>query len=307
VWFRHPGDALAPDTPWEAHVLVDAEPAPGGPEINMAVHDFEGDGVPEVVATHFFNSDAITLYGAPAGKRWSDVDPDGGLPVRQRDIMTGQGNPFAVELVDLNLDGRVEVLTSNHQGDDCSEVTRDEIPGRVIAVQQPADGRVFDSRWTVHVLKDGIRPNPTFPPPERGPGRLAPNRAVAFWPARVLEGTARPWTLVGGDEASRVWILKPRFPLDGDRWEYDSAVIFDINAHYGAETTQTLMDDPQGVSISTIGGFAWRYDRPGPLGIAEIYFPVFEAREIHIMSFRPPPEAEPVACPPDVRVACPAR
>jgi len=305
VWFKNPGEAIAPDKPWEEFILVDKAPKPGGPEVNMNVHDFDRDGVPEVVASHFFKHDGITIYGAPEGGKWSDVDPLNGPFARQQDIMRGQGNPFAVEIVDLNLDGRMDVLTSNHQGDQCFEVTSSEIQGRVIGIEQPADGKLFDSDWVVHVLKDNIRATPTFPEPERGPGRLAPNRAVAFWPARMLQDTSRPWIIVGGDEAAKVWLLKPRYPLDSDRWDYEAAVIFDINEHYGPGTTQRLMTDPQGISISTIGGLAWRYDRPGPLGMAEFYLPVFEARDIHVFSFRPIADQAPVSCPADVYPACP--
>lgn len=307
VWFRNPGKDLRPDVEWEEFILVGALPEPGGPEINMNIYDFEGDGIPEVIATDFFKSDAITIYGAPKGGKWSDVNPVTGPFARQQIIMTGQGNPFAVELADLNLDGRMDVLTSNHQGDNCFDVTQSEIPGRVIAIQQPADGRIFDSEWQVHVIKDNIRPNPTFPEPSAGPGRLAPNRAMPFWPMRILEGNTRPWIFVGGDEASRFWVLKPRHPLDSNSWDYESAVIFDINDYYGPNTSQTLIDDPQGVSISTIGGFAWRYDEDGPLGMAELYMPVFEGRDIHIMSFRPQTGKEPVNCLPDVTLACPVR
>lgn len=306
VWFRNPGDELAPDREWQEFVLVDTEPAPGGPSINMNAADLDGDGRMEVLATHFFKYDGITIYGAPEGRKWSDVDPAKGVPARQHDIMRGQGNPFAVHLADLNLDGKLDVLTSNHQPDGCFKVTQSDIAGRVIAIEQPADGKLFDSEWRVHVVKDDIRPNPTFPEPKQGPGRLAPNRAVAFWPMRALEGQTRPWLLVGGDEASKVWVLKPRQPLSTDNWEYDSAVIFDINDHYGPNTTQTLMDDPQGVSISTIGGLTWRYDRPGPLGMAEIWFPVFEARDIHVMSFRSMGD-QPINCPADVTVSCPVQ
>ncbi len=305
VWFRNPGKALDANTEWDEFVLVDTKPKPGGPEVNINAADMDGDGRIEIIATHFFKHDGITIYGQPEGKKWSDSDPKNGPFVRQQDIMRGQGNPFAVEIADLNLDGRLDVLTSNHQPDNCFEVTQSKIPGRVLAIEQPDSGDIFSDPWTVHVVKDNIRPNPTYPAPERGPGRLAPNRAVAFWPARVLEGNTRPWLLVGGDEASKVWVLKPRYPLSTDRWEYDSAVIFDINDYYGANATQTLLDDPQGVSISTIGGLTWRYDQPGPLGLAEIYFPVFEAKDIHVMSFRPTGERA-ISCPADVTVSCPA-
>ncbi|MDJ0927974.1 MAG: VCBS repeat-containing protein [Gammaproteobacteria bacterium] len=304
VWFRNPGDALDRDTAWEEHMLVDVAPEPGGPEVNMNAHDFDGDGVPEIVASHFFKYDAITIYGAPAGKRWSDVDPVNGPFVRQKDIMRGQGDPFAVEIVDMNLDGRVDVLTSNHQGDQCFEVTKTEIPGRAIAIEQPADGRIFSSDWTVHVIKDNIRAAPTFPEPERGPGRLAPNRAVAFWPQRSMRGRTKPWVILGGDEAAKVWVLQPESESEDD-WRYRSAVVFDINDYFGPNTTQTLQDDPQGVSISTIGGLAWRYDRPGPDGMAEFYLPVFEARQIQVLSFRPSANGRPLNCPEDSYVACP--
>jgi hypothetical protein len=239
------------------------------------------------------------------GGKWSDVDPVNGPFAQQKIIMTGQGNPFAVELADLNLDGRIDVLTSNHQGDNCFKATQFEIPGRVIAIEQPADGKIFSSDWPLHIIKDNIRPNPTFPKPEMGPGRLAPNRSVPFWPMRALEGATRPWVLVSGDEASRFWVLRPSDPLSTTSWEYDSAVIFDINDYYGANTSQSLQESPQGISISTIGGFAWRYDQPGPQGMAEIYFPVFEGRQIHIMSFRPQIGKDAVACLPDVSLSCP--
>jgi len=304
VWFRNPGPDLRPDVPWQASVLVGLPRETAGPEVNMELADLEGDGVPEIIATHFFTSDHVSIFGAPAGGGWPDVAA-GRAALRRNVIMSGQDRPFAVEAVDLDGDGRLEVLTSNHQGDGCFDVTRDAIPGRAMALVPPASGRIFDEPWTTRVLKDDIRPNPTYPAPVRGPGRLAPNRAIPFWPERAWEGKRRPWILLGGDEASRVWILKPRSERPGD-WAYDSVVIFDINAHYGPGTTQTLARDPAGEVVSTIGGVAWRYDPPGRDGKAEIYVPVFEARQIHVFGFRKARGATRVRCPADVTLACPA-
>ena len=119
-----------------------------------------------------------------------------------------------------------------------------------------------------------------------------------------MEGNAKPWVVLGGDEAAKVWILKPASDAPDD-WNYESAVIFDINDFYGPNTSQTLMDDLQGISISTVGGLTWRYDQPGPDGMAEFFLPVFEGRDIHLLGFRKQPSAQPIKCRDDVYPACP--
>ena len=56
-----------------------------GPDIFVKMHDFDGDGVPEFVATHFFTGPSgppqtsadrgkISVYGAPVGEDWSQVN-----------------------------------------------------------------------------------------------------------------------------------------------------------------------------------------------------------------------------------------
>ena len=119
-----------------------------------------------------------------------------------------------------------------------------------------------------------------------------------------MQGNEKPWVVLGGDEAAKVWILKPTSEGESD-WNYHSAVAFDINDYYGPNTTQTLMKDPQGISISTVGGLSWRYDEAGPDGMTEIYIPVFEGRDIHVIGFRRPPDGQPVRCPEDIYPACP--
>ncbi len=160
---------------------------------------------------------------------------------------------------------------------------------------------------TTHILLDDIRPNPSTQP-INPPGRLAPGLAQTFHPIRAFEGWLKPHIVVGGDEASKVWVLRPSHPLNPHDWSYDAAVLFDINDFYGPGTTQTPILTPEqfGVTISTIGGVAVRYDRPHLLGFAEIYVPVFEGRDIHAFSFRPTCGATRVECPADETLSCPA-
>jgi len=304
VYFKNPGAALAPQTQW-AEVVLFGGPAAQflGPDIHLAQHDFEGDGVPEIVATHFFSGSStqpatngkIVIYGAPVGGTWADVNAMQFLLPRMNVISADQGFPFDVQIVDLNRDGKVDILASNHQPDNCTPMTTSAVPGRVYALEQPADGNLFSSPWTLHILLDDIRPNPTLAP-VRAPGRLAPGRAQAFYPVRALEGLTKPWIVVGGDEASKVWVLRAARPGRRRDWNYEASVILDINDFYGANTTQTPMQDPFGRTISTIGGIAVRYDRSGPSGHAELYVPVFEAKDIHVFSLRGAPWDERISC-----------
>ncbi len=318
VYFVNPGGDIASDQPWDEVVLFGG-PAAGflGPDVHLEAHDFEADGVPEIVATHFFSgfpvepgqpppqNGKIAIYGAPVGGTWADVNADSFALPRIKDISSDQGYPFDVQIVDLNRDGKADILATNHQPDNCSPPTSSQVPGRVYALEQPASGAIFEAEWTTHILLDDIRPNPSTQPVQ-APGRLAPGRAQAFHPVRHAEGSSKPWIVVGGDEAGKVWLLEPTQVFNSSSWEYDSAVIFDINDHYGPGTTQTPMADPFGITVSTIGGIAVRYDQPGYFGFAEIYVPVFESKEIHVFSYRPRFGEQTIECPAEEKVACTA-
>jgi hypothetical protein len=309
VWFKNPGGAIDPDIEWAEYLISGYPDVIDSADISLDVADLEGDGVPEIVGSNFFTGERLTLYGAPVGGDWTDVDPATNPP-RYAIISDDQGAPFQSTFADLNLDGKIDVFATNHQSDGCFPRTQDVIPGRVYALEQPASGDIFNDPWVTHILKDDIRPNPTYPAPNNdpaGPGRLAPGLAQVFWPTPWDEFANKPWLLVGGDEASRVWLLKPQ-SQDPNDWNYDSATIFDINDYYGPNTTQSFTAPPPatGVSISTIGGPAWRYDRDWAWGsYAEIYIPVFEGRDIHRISFRPSSASQKVTCPADLTLACP--
>jgi hypothetical protein len=309
VWFKNPGASIDPNVEWDEFVIAGYPSEQYAADISLDIADLEGDGIPEVVAGNFFTADAVTLYGAPVGDNWTDVDPDTN-PARSTQISTTNGPTFAVSFADLNRDGKLDVLATNHQGDDCFGPTAEPIPGRVFALEQPASGDLFNDPWVQHTLKDDIRPNPSYPEPSSGPGRLAPGIALPFWPTPYDEWANKPWILVGGDEASKVWVLKPE-SQDATNWNYGSAVIFDINdaQFYGPNTSQSFSAPAPatGVSISTIGFPAWRYDRDWAWGsYAEIYIPVFEGRDIWRISFRPGPASKKLVCPADVQIACPA-
>jgi hypothetical protein len=180
--------------------------------------------------------------------------------------------------VDLNADGRVDILCTNHQPDG-STAFPSVIPGRVFALEQPTSGDIFVDDWTTHVLLDDIRPNLSLP----NASRLAPGQASAIFPysdgRMTMQKPQKPWIVVGGDEASKVWLLSPVTKQD---WTYDAQVIFDINEYYGPETTQTPLLDPFGITISTIGKVI-AIDSKNKRGDLVILVPVYEANDIHVL------------------------
>lgn len=254
VYYKNPGDKLDPKVEWEETILYGDSPSdPFGPDICLAMHDFDGDGTPEIVATHFFSGDneyddplapptkgKIVMYGAPFQGSWGDVNASN--PPRVKLIDDSQGFPFGIEIVDLNGNGKMEILATNHQPN-CMPFLG--VQGRVYALEQPASGNVYDDNWTVHVLLDGILPQPT-PAGARGM-RLAPGHAIPFFPNKQERNENRPWILLSGDQAGKVWVMKPS---DRD-FEYETAVVFDINDYYGDRATQTYTSD--GLTVSTIG------------------------------------------------------
>jgi len=328
VWFENPGAPYDPNVEWTENIVAGLSAGPNPPgedsrysaDIELDIADLENDGVPEIIGGTFFTSGsfftptdkAIEIYGAPVGAaNWAGVNPTTN-PARISILTTATANgpTFGLRFVDLNRDGKLDILATNHQTDNCFPRTQTPVPGRVYALEQPASGDIFNDPWIQHTLKDGIRPNPTYPAPNNdpaSPGRLAPGLAQEFWRSPLYEFSQKPWILVGGDEASKVWVLRPASE-DPNDWNYESAVIFDINDYYGPNASQSFSapSPATGVSISTIGAPSWRYDRGWSWGSwAEIYIPVFEGRDIHRITFRPRHPSQMITCPADGQVACP--
>jgi hypothetical protein len=275
VWFKNPGrNAILHGFLWQENVIYGGFPV-GGPDIVIKAIDLDGDNVPELVTTAFFDKQ-ILLFGAPCNDSgvlctWKGVRKVSNPP-RVKAISANQGRPFDIELVDLNKDGRVDILATNHQyGLDCN--SNEVVAGRVYALEQPESGKIFDDEWTIHILMDGIRPNVT--PKGKRNCRMAPGHAGAILAPNSGSNDDMPWIVVGGDEASKVWLLQPVRD-----WMYESTVVFDINEFYCADSTQTVLTDPAGITVSTVGKpETFQYESSGHL---QLFIPVFEARDIQV-------------------------
>ena len=112
VWFEHPDNYDGSQT-WVEHPIYQM-PFPGtGPDIRLRAADFNGDGVDELIATHFFTNEGgvggslppngkFVIYGVPEGfDSWQGVGYGPGQVPPQREGPPQSGR----ELLDLQVQG----------------------------------------------------------------------------------------------------------------------------------------------------------------------------------------------------------
>jgi hypothetical protein len=233
VWLRNPGRQIRENAAdgikvgaapsWEEQVLAE------GPDVHFRLEDLDGDGTEEVLATEFF------------GKRLSVSWFEGGegplasRGLRRRVIDAQLGSAFDLELVDLDGDGRRDLLVTNHEPDEKAAVFAYEIPD---------DFR--NEAWPRHTLIEGIETR------QGGPKQASPGRATAFHP-RPAEPGARPWILVSGDGSQRAHLLVPE---EGSRWAYREETLVDVGGTVGL----CLAEDVDGDGYTEIFVPSWNKD-----------------------------------------------
>lgn len=201
VWLEQPEDAPLAN-PWSEHVIAQ------GPDVHFQMADLDGDGQSEIIAARFFDRE-ITVY-------WREQDRWMARPVDafgSRSVDAQLGAAFDLQLTDLNGDGRLDLLATNHQGDGT---------GSVFGYEIPPDFK--SGPWIRHTLQEGIGTRPGFQ-------SASPGQAQAFWPDPA-HPTGKPSILVAGDGAQQAWVLTPR-SADKEDWGYTSTLVTDTACTVG--------------------------------------------------------------------------
>jgi hypothetical protein len=218
VWLENPGTAGGPlvnTFTWALHDLM------SGPDVFFRMADLDGDGAEEVVAAEFF-SGRISIWrrdpGSPANQTssWSEVVVD-----------TTVGPPFDVSIVDLNMDGRPELLATNH-------VNNVKLSG-VFAYELP-DKIVPGATFTRHTLYQGFKVR------QSGPNQAAPGSAIPVWPFTNQQNSTRPSILIGGDGAEEAYLLSPNSQSPSD-WTYSIVTVVDVGGTVGQVLAADLNGD----------------------------------------------------------------
>jgi hypothetical protein len=236
VWLRQPPGLegvsslarhrLEADAPWQENVLLE------GPDVHFRLHDLDDDGIEEILAAEFFGR-RLTLS-------WFQAR-EGALADREletRVIDDGLGAAFDLGVVDLDGDGRRDLLVTNHEPD---------ARAAVFAYDVPDDLR--QGQWRRHPLLDGIETR------QGGMNQASPGQAIAFQP-RPGATEGRPWILVAGDGSQRAHLLIPEAEAPGT-WGYREEILVDAGATVG----QCLAADVDGDGYSEVFVPAWNHDK----------------------------------------------
>ncbi|KAI9154692.1 hypothetical protein HJFPF1_07249 [Paramyrothecium foliicola] len=199
-----PEDRADPFGPW-----VETEIGTGCDAL-FTIHDLDNDGIPEIISTSFFAGE-FNLYHTTSTNGFADA-----ASVRKISLDRTIGAPFDVQVVDVNGDGKLDLLVSNHQGLGASPIPAVyayEIPANITNV----------AGYTRHLLASG------FPVTQSGVGQASPGSPTAFFPDNSSQG--RPYIALAGDAAQIAYVLVPGSAPQG--WDYTTTILHNCGCTVG--------------------------------------------------------------------------
>lgn len=196
LWLEQPKSNPVDNVPWTEHLLAD------GPETVFILTDLNlKDDQYEVIATQFFTQHlALYVFGLKNNSL---------LYSRYLDETIGPA--YNVEMVDLNNDGKQDLLVTNHVGDE---------GGSVYGYEIPLD--IKNGDFKRHTLASD------FPVTESGSNQAAPGFAYSFKPHTSYTG--KPYILVAGDGSQRAYLLTPT----NTEFTYNRTIIISVDGVVGS-------------------------------------------------------------------------
>jgi hypothetical protein len=135
VWYQHPAQGLQ-QVPWAEQVITQ------GPDVMFEVHDnipnYEGKLI--VFAAEFFTH-RLTVYEVSKG------GPTAGQVLNSKIIDSTLDQAYSVKYVDINGDGKHQLLVNNHESDNTKAA--------IFLYDVPSD--LFNANYTKRVIANGFK------------------------------------------------------------------------------------------------------------------------------------------------------
>ncbi|CAE7036232.1 RH40 [Symbiodinium natans] len=193
VWLKQPAKDALNGQPWEERELGP------GPDFLFCVHP--NSSRLSLVAPEFVSGRVVYWY----------MQEDGSMRSRLLDDTIGPG--FSCSWVDLNADGHLDLLVTNHAAEN----------GSVFAYSFSSED-IVTAGVSRHVLATG------FTPAKIDKGKASPGDAMAFQPQTNLTG--KPHIFVSGDNSNSIFLLTPK-SKDPANWTYMLEQVQDFGADIG--------------------------------------------------------------------------
>ncbi|XP_069133848.1 uncharacterized protein [Argopecten irradians] len=189
LWLENKGTL---NGPWTPHVIAH------GPDIFMRnVTLLTPDGPKDCIITAQYFTQSLSVYWTDnVNHSWTNLSQ-----VHSRVIDNTIGGVFEVEIVDLNGDGKLDLLVSEN-GE----------KGVLYAFEIPADFRT--GNFTRHTLAQG------FSPRKSGTGKGAPGSPTAVFPNKNAVSKSKPSILLSGDDEGSAFFLEA-LSADASSWTYN--------------------------------------------------------------------------------------
>jgi hypothetical protein len=241
VWLKHPSgvpDPLAPSAlPWAETVLTNGS---WSPDVLYSLTSLRDDADEQIFYTSFFTGGGLGMVQcvgcSTAGKGDGSTWAKSALTITVLDATIGPS--FDVQVVDLNGDGRLDLLVTNHV-DNATDGGNPQ--SGVFAYEAPLAPAPLTnaSAWTKHTLASG------FAVREWGPNQAAPGAFQWYFPCGSPQGPSgpKPYALIGGDGDQRAYVLSPSSPSDPSDWTYALTELWDCKGTVGASVVADVNGD----------------------------------------------------------------